>query len=294
MTMRPFLLLSAVTLFSACTDGSGKDDTADPGTTEEADSDTDTDTDSDTDADSDTDTDTDTDADADNASISGRVVFSDGSPAENVQMRLCYEVCLDTRADSSGNWSFNGVGNVDHTLQAVVLGDTSYAIPHAITSLRDDESRALTTDVIVPKFAAKTELTTGSPTTVEGDGIIIEAMQGSIEQGSYTPDRDQFYVASVEMPATDAGIPWDGVPGTPVAVWFLGNFDSTVEPSFPFRTTSTYGLEVGTVVQVWSSSNEDHGWVSGGSATVTADGIVSDPGSGIRKLNTLVLTIADE
>ena len=127
---------------------------------------------------------------------------------------------------------------------------------------------------------------------IEGDGITIDAVQSSMVNGAYTPDYEQWYVATVELDPAAAIFSSDKLTGTPVAMWSLGNFDITAEPSFPFSTASDYGLAAGTTVQIWTSSNEDHDWISGGSATVTDDGrIVSDNGSGIRKLTTLVLTV---
>jgi hypothetical protein len=144
---------------------------------------------------------------------------------------------------------------------------------------------------MVPAFDTKAEVPTGGSMMVEGDGITIDAIQSSMTEGSYTPDYNEFYVSTVEVDPASAGLPWDGLTGTPVAMWYLGNFDMTAEPSFPFSTASDYGLAPGTRLQIWSTSSEDKEWVSGGSATVTDDGkIVSDAGSGIRKLTTLVLT----
>jgi len=290
MTMRTLLLVAPAALFiGACTDGSGKDDSGTSGS-EEADSDTDTDADTDADSDADTDADTDTDV---GAAVSGTAVWADGSPAEGVQMRLCYETCRTANTDGGGAWTFSGVENVDHTLQAVVLGDTSYAVPHSIVMLRDDESRSMAESYRIDSFVTKTDLTEGGTADVSGDGITIDAVQASITAGSYTPDYGEYYVATVEVDPATAGLSWDGLDGSPVAMWYLGNFDSTVDPPFPFTTESTYGLDVGSKVNIWSTSSEEHAWVSGGTGTVTEDGIVTDGGSGIRKLTTLVLTVAD-
>jgi hypothetical protein len=224
--------------------------------------------------------------------VSGVTVWADGSPAEGIQMRLCYDLCITATTDASGAWSFTEAANVDHTLQAVVLGDTSYAIPHSIVMLRDDENRALEGSYRLPQFQSKQDLPASGGTTVTGDGITIEGLQSSMTAGYYTPDYEEWYVSTVEVDPATSGLSWDGLEGTPFAMWYLGNFDITVEPGFPFQTDKTYDLPVGTVVQVWSTSSEDKGWVSGGTALVTEDGIVSDSGGGIRKLTTLALTVA--
>ena len=207
-------------------------------------------------------------------------------------MRLCYESCYVAATDSSGAWAFASVPTADYALQAVVLGDSSYATPHAIVMLGSGENRRLTDEYVIHPFATRTELPEGSAVEVEGDGIVIEAQQEALQEGSYTPDWASYYVATVEVDPADAGLPWDGLTGTPVAMWYLGNFDMTVDPAFSFTTTRDYGLAPGTTVEIWSTSNEDHGWIYGGNATVTTDGrIAADPGSGIQRLTTLVLTI---
>jgi hypothetical protein len=285
-TLTALVVPMALVAMSACTDGSGKDSSV--GEEADADTDTDTDTDADADADTDTDTDTDTDADADfNANVSGVVQWADGSAADGLQMRLCYGTCRVTNTDASGAWSYEGVENLDHTLQAVVLADTSYAVPHSVVMLRDDETRTLTEPLRMTKFVTNTDVS--GTATVDGDGITIEADRSTMTQGAYTPDYDQYYVATVEVDPATAGISWDGLVGTPVAMWYLGNFDTTLSPSAPFTTASSYGLEDGAKVEIFVTSNEDHGWISGGTATVADGKIISDTGCGIPKLNTMVL-----
>jgi hypothetical protein len=95
------------------------------------------------------------------------------------------------------------------------------------------------------------------------------------------------------MDPAEAGISRDALPGEPLAMWYLGNFDTTVAPAWPFRLADDLGLEVGATLQVWSTSNEDKTWIQTGTATVTSEGkIESDVGGGITKLTTLAF-IAD-
>jgi hypothetical protein len=241
----------------------------------------------DTDTDADADTDTDTDTDTPTATLSGSVQMPDGSPA-SVQMRLCYHVCIPVDTDASGNFSFSGAeGDVTHTLQAVTLGDTSYAVPNSLLSLAADEERTLSAPLVVHPFATKEGLSGAA--TVVGDGITIEADAAGYVAGIYTPDLDNTFVATVEVDPTSAGLPADGMPGTPIAMWYLGNFDAEIDPGWAFSTSSTYGLAEGAKVDAYVLDNIGKEWLGAGTATVAGERIVSDAGAGLPRLTTLIL-----
>ena len=73
----------------------------------------------------------------------------------------------------------------------------------------------------------------------------------------------------------------------------LGNFDGELAPPWPFSTTSTYGLAEGSQVEVYALDNVSKSWLPGGTATVGADGITTDAGSGLPRLTTLILVPVD-
>lgn len=247
--------------------------------------------DADTDADTDgTDEDTDTDTDAgDIATVRGTVQYADGSPAVGLQVRLCYYSCKTYEADASGGFEYVDVeGGVTHTLQAVKLGDTSWAIPNALVSLEPDADRTLDTAFTIVQYETTTPLS--GQATVEGDGITIEADEDGYLAGVYSPDPSNVWVATVEIDPTLAGLPTDGMAGTPVAMWYLGNFDAELDPPWAFSTTSDYGLDAGTTLDIYTLDNIGKQWLSGGTATVGNDGgITTDAGSGLPRLTTMIL-----
>ena len=65
-------------------------------------------------------------------SISGSLLFEDGTPASGVQMRLCYGQCFPAMVDENGQGSYTGKGEGKYSLQAVKLGDASFAVPSTI------------------------------------------------------------------------------------------------------------------------------------------------------------------
>ena len=279
--MRPWLLAPLLAL-PACGGKSTADDTA---------RDTASETDADTDADADTDTDTDTDVDTGEeatGSVSGTVVWEDGSPAEGVQVRLCYHSCRAVLADGSGAFSYENVEAVGQTLQAVVLGDLGYATPNALVVVPADEARTLDDPIVVPTFATSEALSSAAEIAADG-GLVIQADPDAMTVGSYTPTTDLF-VASRQMDPSAAGLPFDELDGEVVAMWYLGDFDVTASPAFPFTVSGLDGLTPGEQLEVRTLSNEDKAWTLDGTATVGEDGTVtSDDGGGIAHLTTMLL-----
>jgi hypothetical protein len=254
------------------------------------------DTDTDTDTDSTTDTDTDTDADTDAppgevASVRGTVQFADGTPAEGLQIRLCYYSCKTYSSDASGGFEYIDVEAATHTLQAVQLGNTDWAIPNALITLDADVDRTLDTAFTMVEYQTKEALS--GQATITGDGITISADEAGYVTGIYSPDPTTTWVATVEIDPSLAGLPADGMPGTPVAMWYLGNFDGEVEPVWSFSTTSSYGLAEGTKVDIYALDNIGKQWLSSGTGTVGTDGITTDDDSGLARLTTLILVPQD-
>lgn len=253
--------------------------------------DTDADADTDTDTDSTTDTDPDTDTGVPGAHVRGTVQYADGTPAAGLQVRLCYYSCKTFDSDASGGFEYLDVEAATHTLQAVRLGDTDWAIPNALVTLGQGDDRTLDTAFTVVEYATKTDLS--GQATIAGDGIDIDADASGYVPGVYSPDPDNTWVATVEIEPALAGLPPDGMPGTPVAMWYLGNFDAEIDPPWGFTTSSTYGLAAGTTVDVYTLDNIGKEWLAGGTATVGADGITTDAGAGLPRLTTLILVPQD-
>lgn len=249
------------------------------------------DTDADTDAGTDSETDSDTDDDTDHgaiATVRGTVQYADGSPAPGLQVRLCYYSCKTYDSDASGGFEYIDVeGGVTHTLQAVQLGDTEWAIPNALVTLDPDADRTLDTAFTIVEYSTKVALS--GQATIEGDGITIEADEAGYVSGIYSPDPSNTWVATVEIDPSLAGLPADGMAGTPIAMWYLGNFDAEIDPPWGFTAADTHGLEAGTKLDIYALDNIGKQWLSGGTATVGEGGITADSGSGIPRLTTLIL-----
>ena len=280
----PMIAIVATALFAggpACSGGDKGDDTGG-------------DADADTDADTDTDTDVDTGSrDPDAASLTGTIAYADGSPiTAGVQVRLCDTVCLLGTLDGSGGFTFSKAGASTHAFEVVMLGQQeTYGTPLAPIVLAPGEDRVLDATVRVYEFVDRTDMTTATTVSADG-GLTITAFPTSMSPTVNSPSTDT-YVASVRVDPSEAGLPIDGVEGTVVGQWYLGNFESTVDPAWAFEVANDFGLDAGTSLRIYGANYDEKAWVEGGTATVGDDGVTtSDSGSGIPMLTTLLL-VAD-
>ena len=265
----------SLVLLGACGDGKSTD-------TSEADTDTDADSDGDSDADSDSDTDSDA-----VGTLAGTLVWEDGSGASGVQARLCFNSCRAVTTEPDGSYSFDDADAVMQDFQAVKLGDLDYSTPNGPVMVNENEVRTLD-DITIPEWGAKQTLT--SAADVAGDhGLTISADPSGMSMGGYSQTSDTF-VATAWVDPSASGLPFDGITGEVIGMWYLGNFDFVVDPAWSFQVDSDLGLNVGDSVQVLLADTTEHEWRDAGTATVDSDGVLkSDTGGGISLLTTLLL-----
>ena len=80
----------------------------------------------------------------------------------------------------------------------------------------------------------------------------------------------------------------DGITGTVLAMWYLGNYDGHISPAWAFTLTDTLGLTEGQSVEVYAANYEEATWTPAGTATVNGGVLVSSEGGGIPLLTTLI------
>ena len=252
-----------------------------------------TETDADADADADTDADSDADADVDDTGavytgqLSGKVVGPNGGPIEGVQMRLCQGACRTAWPESDGSFVFTELPPGWHALEAVPLAtaddDTTVLAP---VEIGDGEQHGLDASIHIYPFTTKTSLSGTKDIELEG-GLTVHTDAAGFSVGSTSPSADP-YLAGTKVDPAVAGIPFDGITGTVVGMWYLGNYDSHISPAWGFTLTDTLGLAEGAVVQLYVGNYEEATWTPAGTATVTGGALVSDADSGISILSTLL------
>jgi len=282
-----WLTLSLIASVAACS--GSKDDGSDDSGTSDADADADTD--------ADTDTDTDTDTDPETSELHGSIVYDNGSPAPNATIRMCSMFCITQESDADGNFSFDAMKGDLYAFDAETHEEEGHATLLTFLSLAQDEVRTLDLPVILPAFTTTQIVNSAQEVEVASD-LIIAVDPAGYNPPLGTPDDDPAMISGVTMDPLTAGLPLDLTDGLPedfeggqvVALWYLGVWNTVVDPAWSFRTTSDSGLEPGTTLRILSGDYLGLSWVEGGTATVQGDGtIASDSGSGIHLLSTLVL-----
>ncbi len=278
------LPLSLVFGLLACGDDDDTKDTSDTSITE---TDTDTDADGDTDTDTDADGDTDTDADTDLGTLSGKVLWTDGTPADGVMVNVCHDSCRSTSTESSGDFLFEDLPPAFYSFDLNVLEDGNWAEGLVPIEVMAGQDRALG-DVYAMEFQDSGTVGETWQTLPAGDGLYIT---GNASQMTLPFGEDEYLIEGVRV---DESM-WpnlDGIEGDVLALWYLGVFRAECATPFAIEVDNDLGLLAGDTVDIWYSSYEEYSWISGGTATVLPDAslIVSDDGAGVSSLTTLVLT----
>jgi hypothetical protein len=230
----------------------------------------------------DMDMDADVDADVDIEGLSGNVVWEDGSGAEGAQVRLCLGGCAPSSADEDGYWVFEVQETGTHAWHAPKLGDASYAVPFVPLNLSAGEVRSLG-PITIPRYTA----TADTAGVVELDGLTVDFDPDALKKGGYAFDKTPFIGATRMDPAGDV-IPFDGVEGTVVGLWYLGNYDFSADPAFDISIDATLlGLSDGDTVTILNTNIYEYGWDETGTATV-ADGQIAVSG-GLHYLSSLLV-----
>jgi hypothetical protein len=259
-----------VLVMCMCSPKSGGDDTAGASDT---DADADGDSDADSDADTDGDSDADSDTDADEVDLSGSMKWEDGSGAEAVQVRLCLDSCIPYMTGKDGDFGFAVAADGTYAWHAPKLGDTTYATPFAPLDLIAGEKRSLGS-ITIPEYAA----TADSAGEVDLDGLTVDFDPGALAVGGYSFDTTAFIGATQMDPAGDV-IPFDGIDGTVVGLWYLGNYDFSADPAFDITIDGeALGLSEDDPVTIFNANTHVYGWDETGTATVT-DGLITVSGA---------------
>jgi hypothetical protein len=85
-------------------------------------------------------------------------------------------------------------------------------------------------------------------------------------------------------------LPVDNIQGEIVGLWYLGFWNTVLDPAWAISVAGLEGVSEGDVLQILTGDYLHVEWVDGGTLTVGSDGVAtSDPGSGINFLSTLLV-----
>lgn len=241
----------------------------------------DTEADADTDADSDTDSDADTDVE-EMAAMSGSVVDAGGDPVEGARVNLCKEVCRTVMTDSTGAFDFpNFEADWVHAFDVVDPSGT-YMTPLSLVRAEADENRTgVTVTMLTPDVTVT--VPTGAAATLDLCGVKITM---SVDDLKLPFGTDGEAGACAVVPEA-AWMPWDELPGTALAVWYLAPFDAVSEDGLEFSISNAHlGLADGTY-HAWAAEYAHTEWSDAGTLTVSGDTISTD--GKLHVLSTLII-----
>lgn len=222
------------------------------------------------------------DAEVDLASLRGRILGPDASPAEGVRATLCHGVCRFADSGPDGTFVFDDVEANSYALHFTVLGDDSpqWADVLVITNLEPGEEASLERDVPMAALGDTAEVVRAGEVQVDA-GLWLTVDPATIELPF---DADSLDLAA----ATPATLPPELPTKDVLAVWYLAPFDAKASSGMTLRATNTWGLDPGEEAVLWTSSYTDYAWVEAG-RVVTSDDGTEVVGGDIPVVSTLVL-----
>ena len=222
------------------------------------------------------------------AALYGSVVDGNGDALGGADVKLCTALqCKTATAGSDGAFEFVDIEGATFALEAKGTVDGSATI---MTFIELDMEEVLTIEdpIMVPAFVSSADL--GSTTTIAVDGglnISATADGYTLPFGTDVEEK----LKGVKM--TDIGaaaLPMGDVQGEVVGLWYLGTWDTAIDPAWSFTIDSLEGVEEGDTLKVMTGDYFGISWVDEGTATVGAGGAVTaDAGTGISFLSTFVL-----
>lgn len=224
------------------------------------------------------------------ALVAGIVAWEDGSPIVEgaVQVRLCRATCRGTVTDDRGRFVFEELSAGTYTIHAGVADDPDTATSNGVVVVEAGQERILDRPMMLNAFAESIELDKAG--AIELAGLTIDADPTTMRPGYYSPSTHKT-VSAVKVHPFAGGVPTDGLDGSAVVLWELGNFDTQLTKPWPFEVNNSWALAEGQVLTIRWVDNEEHAWAHGGTAVVQDGVIRSTEGSGIGALTTLILVL---
>jgi hypothetical protein len=221
------------------------------------------------------------------AALYGSLVDGNGNVLTTADIKLCTALqCKTAEPDETGAFEFVDIEGATFAFEVKGHQDNSATI---MTFIELDMEEVLTIEepVKVPTFVSSADLGSTNTITVDG-GLNISATASGYTLPFGTEVEEK--LKGVQMDPTTAGLPMGDVSGEVVGLWYLGTWDTAIDPAWTFTIDALDGVEAGDTLKVMSGDYFGVTWIDEGTATVGDDGAVTaDAGTGISFLSTLVL-----
>ena len=225
-------------------------------------------------------------ADPMTAALYGSIIDEDGEAMAAAEIKLCTPLqCKTADPDGEGNFEFVNIEGAVFALEIKGEEDNSATIMTFI-DLPMESVRTIEAPLVIPTFKTSGDL--GSTTSIAVDGGLSVSVDANYTLPFGTDMEDK--LKGVKMDAATAGLPFDGVDGDVVGLWYLGTWNTEIESGWSFSVDALDGVTEGDTLKVLTGDYLGNTWIEEGTATVGADGsVTSDAGTGITFLSTLVL-----
>ena len=146
----------------------------------------------------------------------------------DAKVQLCSKLqCKPTEPDAEGNFEFVDIEGDNFALEVIPDADGK-ATALGFLTVEMEEIVTLEAPVVVPDFATSEVIDAIGTVELDG-GLSTMAVPSTYSPPLGTPS-DDVLVQSVKIDPAAMGMPFQGVDGTIVGAWYLGQWNSTTDP----------------------------------------------------------------
>ena len=147
--------------------------------------------------------------------IEGQVLFSDGTPAENVMVQMCSSSCYAKVSDYNGNFSFGSLPADQYTMQNWFYGDPSMSTPTAPIRIEEGVTKTLLPWIFLA-FVMQEEIVEARSYELDR-GLQLSIDPNTLSSGPYSLSEEAI-LSSVYVDPQNSGIPFDSIDGEVLAL----------------------------------------------------------------------------
>lgn len=220
------------------------------------------------------------------AALYGSIIDESGIAIGAADIKLCTLVqCKTAVSNSEGSFEFVNIEGAYFALEIKGTAENS-AVTLTFIDLAMEESRTIDTPIVIPTYQTTDDLGSTASIAVHGGLTISADPNYTLPLGAAGKD----YLTGVKMDPATAGLPIEDLEGEVVGLWYLGTYNTNVDPGWSFSIDSLEGVAAGDSLRVVTGDYSGNTWIEEGTATVNEGGsVTSDAGTGLSFLSTLLL-----
>lgn len=221
--------------------------------------------------------------------LEGTLTDLAGGPLAGIDIKFCNDQgCRIEETAADGSYCYADVVPADYAF--VPVPPEGSGLAHALTTFVMAPGQVRTVDAVVPPLEPSVTIPATAAEFEAGAGFYVTIGAGEITPPDpFTPDNE--CLAGVQVPSAAWPV-LEGLPGTPVAVWYVDPFDFDAPGGLPFRIEDQWASAEGKAYDLWVGSYGDFGWLEVGTLTASGGWLTPDAGVALPLLSTFVLVDA--